>query len=288
MLAVLQFALFFVYAEPAFFWLGALLVASARSPPRSPASTTTRCSCRSRLRARRQVSGLGWGWGTSAASCCPRHRRRAQPARPGSASTCRDGLAYRLIAVVAAVWILVFALPFVFAVPEAHRRADRGEGRRSSRLRRARARHRALFRETRQTVWFLIASAVFRDGLAGVFTFGGVLAAVTFGFSAGEVIIFGIAANVVAGISTIVSGLARRPVRREAGDRRRAVGLIVSAAARVLPPRAAARSMFWIGGLVLCLFVGPAQASSRALLARLIARRTARARSSASTRPRGA
>ncbi len=55
------------------------------------------------------------------------------------------------------------------------------------------------------TVWFLLASAVFRDGLAGVFTFGAVLAASVFGFSAGEVIIFAIAANVVAGISTIVA-----------------------------------------------------------------------------------
>ena len=52
-----------------------------------------------------------------------------------------------------------------------------------------------LWRESRPTVWFLIASAVFRDGLAGVFTFGGVLAAPVFGFTAGEVIIFGIAAE---------------------------------------------------------------------------------------------
>ena len=64
----------------------------------------------------------------------------------------------------------------------------------------------ALWRESRQTFWFLLASAIFRDGLTGVFTFGGVLAAGTFGFSAGEVIIFAIAANVVAGISTIVVG----------------------------------------------------------------------------------
>lgn len=53
---------------------------------------------------------------------------------------------------------------------------------------------------------FLIASAVFRDGLAGVFTFGGVIAGSIFGFSAGEVIIFAVAANVVAGIATMAFG----------------------------------------------------------------------------------
>ena len=56
-----------------------------------------------------------------------------------------------------------------------------------------------LWKESRNTVLFLIASALFRDGLVGVFTFGGILAQGTFGFSSGQVIIFAIAANVVAG-----------------------------------------------------------------------------------------
>lgn len=39
-------------------------------------------------------------------------------------------------------------------------------------------------------LWFLLAAAVFRDGLAGVFTYGGIIAQNTFGFSSGDVIIF--------------------------------------------------------------------------------------------------
>ena len=46
-----------------------------------------------------------------------------------------------------------------------------------------------------------------RDGLAGVFAFGAVIAAGTFQFSGGEVVIFGAAANIVAGLSTIAFGL---------------------------------------------------------------------------------
>ncbi|GAE74428.1 permease [Cutibacterium acnes JCM 18918] len=59
---------------------------------------------------------------------------------------------------------------------------------------------------SRNTIIFLIASALFRDGLNGVFQFGGPLARQTFGFSASGVLIFGIVANLIAGISTILLG----------------------------------------------------------------------------------
>ena len=63
-----------------------------------------------------------------------------------------------------------------------------------------------LKREAPHTLFFLIASAVFRDGLAGVFTFGAVLAKTAFGFSASDVMIFAIAANIVAGLATVAFG----------------------------------------------------------------------------------
>ena len=44
-----------------------------------------------------------------------------------------------------------------------------------------------LFKESRPTAFFLLASAIYRDGLAGVFAFGGMLAAVAFGFTPTEV-----------------------------------------------------------------------------------------------------
>ena len=64
-----------------------------------------------------------------------------------------------------------------------------------------------LWKLSRHTVYFLAASALFRDGLAGVFAFGAVIAAGTFGFSSGDVVVFGAAANIVAGLSTIAFGL---------------------------------------------------------------------------------
>jgi UMF1 family MFS transporter len=125
-----------------------------------------------------------------------------------------------------------------------------------------------LFREHRPTFWFLAASAVYRDGLAGVFAFGGVLAAVAFGFGPTDVILFAIAANVVAGLSTIIAG--------RFDDRFGAKAVIVVAlttlvlmAFVVFAFHDLGAVIFWIGGLILSAMVGPAQAASRSLLARV-------------------
>jgi MFS transporter, UMF1 family len=102
-----------------------------------------------------------------------------------------------------------------------------------------------------------------------VFTFGGVLAAGTFGFSKGDVIVFAIAANVVAGISTVLVGrlddrLGAKPVMLFA-----IAGTIVAGLAIFfLHPIGA--TIFWIFGLLLASFVGPAQSASRSFLARVI------------------
>lgn len=182
-----------------------------------------------------------------------------------------DGLAVRVSMLVAAVWFGLFALPVLFAVPEYRHPAAVGRERVSffrSYVRLWRDIKR-LWKEQRNTVWFLLASAVFRDGLAGVFTFGGVLAASVFGFSAGEVIIFAIAANVVAGASTIAVGalddkLGAKPVIIAA-----LTGLVVSGLLIFLL-HDGGQLVFWTAGLALTLFVGPAQSASRTFLARLI------------------
>ena len=118
-------------------------------------------------------------------------------------------------------------------------------------------------------MYFLLASALFRDGLAGVFAFGAVLAAGTFGLTAGEVIIFGAAANVVAGLSTMAFGLL--------DDRIGPKGVIVISLVALVAIGLAifvlhdgGKPVFWSLGLVMTAFVGPAQAASRSFLARLI------------------
>ncbi len=179
-----------------------------------------------------------------------------------------NGLNIRLIAVIAALWTLIFSLPILFTVPEI------APGERKDRvgffasyvvLFRDVA---TLWRESRNTVLFLIASALFRDGLVGVFTFGGILAQGTFGFSSSQVIIFAIAANIVAAVGVFISGIfddkfGPKPVIVVA-----LVGLIV-AGIGVFFAHDLGQNAFWVGGLILCLFVGPAQSASRTFLARV-------------------
>ncbi len=115
---------------------------------------------------------------------------------------------------------------------------------------------------------FLISSALFRDGLVGVFTFGGILAKGTFGFSTSQVIIFAIAANVVAGVSTFISGLFDDKFGAKPVIMFSLIGLVIAGTGVFLVHDGGA-SAFWIGGLILCLFVGPAQSASRTFLARV-------------------
>ncbi|MCP5804582.1 hypothetical protein NL322_28805, partial [Klebsiella pneumoniae] len=65
---------------------------------------------------------------------------------------------------------------------------------------------RRLWRKDRSSVFFLISSAIFRDGLAGVFTFGAILAVSVYELDAGDVLIFGIAANLISALGAVVCG----------------------------------------------------------------------------------
>ncbi len=181
-----------------------------------------------------------------------------------------NGLSVRVSMVLAAVWFGVFALPLLFKVPEfsvpADEKARVGFFRSYAILGHDIAR---LWRTSRPVLGFLIASAIFRDGLTGVFTFGGVLAAGTFGFSKGDVIIFAIAANVVAGLSTLLIGrlddrIGPKPVIVSA-----LTGTVLAALA-IFVFHDGGPIVFWTFGLIMGIFVGPAQSASRSFLSRIV------------------
>lgn len=180
--------------------------------------------------------------------------------------TSADGLNIRVVAVLAAVWFAVFGLPVLFAVPEIAPRpgaprvgflASYGVLWRDL---------RAMWRTQRTTVWFLGASALFRDGLAGVFTFGGILAVSVYGISSADVILFAIAANVISALGALVAGRFDDRLGPKKVIQFSLVGMLI---AGVILLMVSGPTMFWIFGLILCLFVGPAQSSARTFLARL-------------------
>ena len=181
------------------------------------------------------------------------------------------GLYVRLAMLVATGWAIGFSLPVFFAVkvppPAAEVAAERTGFLASYGV--LLANIREIWRVSPSTIRFLLASAIFRDGLTGVFTFGGVIGHVVFGLSTTKVLVFGIAANVIAGIATVSSG----PLDDRMGPKPLIVtslsGMSVCAIA-LFATRAQGAIVFWIFGLILCAFVGPAQSASRTFLARTI------------------
>ncbi|MGY2900430.1 UMF1 family MFS transporter [Curtobacterium sp. PvP017] len=167
---------------------------------------------------------------------------------------------------IAAVWLAVSSIPLFIVVPEAAP-DPRGTGGVLGAYRDLGRDIARLWRERRNVLAFLLASAVFRDGVGAVFTFGGIIAAQVFGFSASQVIVFAIAANVVAGVATFVSGR----LDDRFGSRALIMVSLIGLAACGLGVLAAGTrtEWFWVLGLTLALFVGPVQSSSRAYLARL-------------------
>ncbi len=177
------------------------------------------------------------------------------------------GLNVRLVALLSAVWFAVFAIPVLRSVPELPASAspvERTSWRESYRV--LFGQLRAMWRDDRATAKFLIASALFRDGLTGVFTFGAVIAVSVYGFEDDTVIIFGIVANVIAAAGAFGAGRVDDTV----GPRRVIVFSLTSMmVAGVILLFVHGSGGFWVFGLVLCLFVGPAQSASRTYLTRL-------------------
>lgn len=185
-------------------------------------------------------------------------------------------LNYRAVALFSAAWIVVFCLPLLWrarSMPYRPREADdpddaadraRGPLAAYARLWRTIVR---VWRASPASIYFLLSSAIYRDGLAGIFTFGGVLAAGTYGFSLSDVIVFAVVANLIAALGAIVGGKFDDVVGPRAVIVTSLVGILIAGVALLFWDGAAA---FWVCGLALCLFVGPAQAASRTYLGRLI------------------
>jgi MFS transporter, UMF1 family len=260
--------LFFVKDAPAYLWLGLVLMAAGSvfmefayvsyNAMLHQISTPANIG---------RISGFGWGSGYlgGIVVLLGAYLLFISPEVGLFGVTDAEGLRYRVLAIVVAVWFGIFAIPVLLTVPEvpASRATPLSYLDSYKKLIRD---VRVLFRTDRHVVWFLLASAIYRDGLAAVFSFGAVLAVSVYGLSASGVVIFGVAANVVAAVGAFVGGLVEDRIGPKTIILVSLGGLVVSATVLLF---ASGSTMFWIFGLALCLWVGPAQASSRSFLAQL-------------------
>ncbi len=262
-------AMFGVRNQPSYLWLALVLLAAggifnelagvsynAMLPQVSTPATIGR------------VSGFGWSMGYFGGIflllIC--YYGFIEPEVGWFGVTNAGGLDIRAVAVFSAVWFAVFGAAVFAAVPEvppgpAKRRVGFADSYRL--LVRDVV---ALWRRDPNAVRFLIASALYRDGLAAVFSFGAILAVSVYGMAQSTVLIFGVAANVVAALGALVLGRVEDLVGPKRIIMVSLVGLVVSCLVLLFVH---GTTLFWVFGLALCLWVGPAQASSRSFLARM-------------------
>lgn len=179
-----------------------------------------------------------------------------------------DGQNVRAAMLFTAIWFGLFALPVLIKVPSP--KPDALERREVvgffAGYRRLWSEIAAEWRRDHNIIYYLIASAVFRDGLTGVFTFGGVLGVGVYGVSQADVLLFGVCASVVAAIGAVIGGLL--------DDRFGAKPVIVGALTGMLLVGVVLLTLsgpltFWICGLLLCLFIGPILSAARTLILRM-------------------
>jgi len=178
-----------------------------------------------------------------------------------------DALNVRAVFLFSAIWLIVFSIPLFVSVPEIKAKENRVKENIVESYIKLWAQLKSLHKQAPETLKFLIASAIYRDGLSGVFAFGGALGALAFGFELAEVILFGIAANVMAGIGAIVGGFFDDKIGGKRTIMISLLGLTI-AGFGVFAFASLGPITYWIGGLALTLFVGPAQAASRAFVAK--------------------
>ena len=119
-----------------------------------------------------------------------------------------DGYNVRVVMVVTALWFAVFALPLLFTAhhilpPDTTAHVPGGA---LGAYRQVWSDISAEWRRDRNLVYYLVASAIFRDGLVGVFTFGAVLGVSVYGISQADVLLFGVAVSVVAAVGAVLGG----------------------------------------------------------------------------------
>ncbi len=171
----------------------------------------------------------------------------------------------RATALLVAIWFALFSAPIFLLVPD--RRAS-GSGF----LQATRAGLKqlpdtiAMLRNNPPVARFLLAHMFYTDGLLTLFAFGGIYAAAEFGMTTSDILVFGIVLNVAAGAGAAGFAWLDDLIGSKNTVMLALAGLILAASGLLL---ARPVWLFWLLACLLGVFVGPAQAAGRSLMARL-------------------
>jgi UMF1 family MFS transporter len=214
-----------------------------------------------------RLSGWGWGLGYAGGLVCLvvvlLGLVQADPPPFGLDKAAAEHV--RAVAPFAALWFCIFAAPAFLFVPDGvsagigiGMATRRGLATLAGTVRRARS-----FRNIGR---FLVAQLFYIDGLNTLFAFGGIYAAGTFGMPTAEIIQFGIALNVAAGLGAAAFAWIDDWIGAKRTILIALAGMMALGVPLLLVDDKAA---FWALAVPLGIFFGPAQAASRSLMGRL-------------------
>jgi UMF1 family MFS transporter len=216
-----------------------------------------------------RISGYGWALGYLGGllAMAVALVGFVQPEEPWFGFSLEAGENIRATTILVGIWFAFFSIPFFLWVPE-HKRARMPGAQRIFRetLRQIGTTLREI-RRYRQIMRLLVARLLYNDGLITIFAFGAAYAAGTFDFSFTEVMYFGLALNVTAGLGAFAMGFLDDRIGGKRTILITIVGLALGTLGAVV---ATSKGQLWVAGLFLGIFVGPNQAASRSLLGRFV------------------
>lgn len=214
-----------------------------------------------------RLSGWGWGLGYAGGLCCLALALVlfVQPEIPFFGLDKEGAEHIRIVGPMVALWFVLFAAPLFLFVPDNPATGISISAAIKSGFTEMLATLKSIHRQG-PLARFLLARILYIDGLNTLFAFGGIYAAGTFGMTVDEIILFGIALNVTAGLGAGAFAWIDDWIGSKRTVLIALLGIILVGTPILL---VTSKTAFWVLALFIGIFMGPAQAASRSLMARL-------------------
>ena len=214
-----------------------------------------------------RISGFAWGTGYFGAILCLLLCLFGLVKTPPSFLNLNTEQAehIRATVILVGIWWLTFSWPFFVFVKEIEPQTVTKKSAVLTALRNLLGTLKKL-KHYQSVTLFLLARMFYADGLVVVFQFGGIYAAGTFGLTFEEILQFGIGMNISAGVGAFLLAWFDDRLGSKFIIILSLTGLIVTGTALLWVESV---DWFWLWGIGMSFFIGPTQAASRTLLARL-------------------